>query len=261
VRCVIRLALLICFAVAGLNMTPAEARRVALVIGNAEHQFLPVLKNPVNDATAMAEALEKLNFDKVILKKDLGIEGFRTALRELSREAQGAEVGMIFFAGNGIQVDGRNYLIPVDAKLEKRSDVDLDAIRLETVIEQLADAKLGLVILDACRDDPFVSGRYVRGQNRGLHRGGSKGKGLARIEPRHNLFLVYAAQPGAVALDGVGHHSPFTEALLKHLPTPGLELRHLFIRVRSEVLAATGGQQGPHVDDSFLAEFYFKAAQ
>lgn len=252
----IRLGLLICCAVAGLNMAPAEARRVALVIGNAEHKFLSVLQNPVTDATAVAEALEKLNFDKVMLRTDLGFEGFRAALRDLSREAKGADAAVVFFAGNGIEVDGRNYLIPVDARLERATDVDLEAIRLETVFEQVADAKLGLIILDACRNNPFVGRDSGTNRDRGVGN-----KGLARIEPHRGLFAVYAALPGTAATDGIGLHSPFTEALLKHLPTPGLELRHLFIRVRAEVVAATAMHRRPETWDRFDGELYFKAAR
>jgi uncharacterized caspase-like protein len=253
---VVRLVLLVCCAVAGLNFSPAEARRVALVIGNAEHKFLPVLKNPVNDATEVAATLENLNFDKVILKKDLGVEGFRAALRELSRDAKDAEAAVVFFAGNGIQVDGRNYLIPVDARLASVGEVEQEAVALQAVIEHVAEAKLGLIILDACRDNPFG------GQTRGVHRGLGP-RGLAQIDhpERGNLVLVYAALPGTVALDGIGRHSPFTEALLRHLPTPALELRQLLMRVRAEVVAATGGQQTPEVWDRAVREFFFAPAQ
>jgi len=253
---VVRLVLLICCAVAGLNMSPAEARRVALVIGNAEHKFLPVLKNPINDATDLAATLEKLNFDRVILKKDLGVEDFRAALSELSHEAKDAEAAVVFFAGNGIQVDGRNYLIPVDARLASAREVEQETVALEAVIEHVAEAKLGLIILDACRDNPF------RDQTRGLHRGTGQ-RGLAKTDhlQRGNLVLVFAALPDTVALDGAGRHSPFTEALLKHLPTPGLELRRLLVRVRAEVLAATGGRQVPEVWDRAPQDFFFAQAQ
>jgi uncharacterized caspase-like protein len=240
--------------VAGLNLTPAQARRVALAIGNAEHKFVPVLKNPVNDATDMAEALAKLGFDKVILKKDLGFEAFRTTLREFSLEAKGAEAAVVFFAGNGIEVEGRNYLVPVDARLQAASHLDLEAIALDTVLAQVAGAKTAIVMLDACRDNPFL---LVPGQTRGPHRGVG-GRGLRPVEPRHGTFIVYSAQPGHTAADGIGRNSPFTEALLKHLSTPGLELRHLFVRVRSELLAATGGGQNLHVNDALDAMFYFK---
>jgi uncharacterized caspase-like protein len=264
-HCLVRFALAGCCILAGLNLAPAEARRVALVIGNAEHRFLEVLKNPVNDATAVAEALKKLDFDKVILKRDIGVQGFRTALGELSREAKGAEAALMFFAGNGIQVDGRNYLIPTDARLAQASDVESEAVALQTVIEHVSGASLGIVILDACRNNPFA-GRWTGG-TRGVHRGVERNKGpatgLAKVEqqPSSNLFLVYASQPGTAAADGIGPHSPFTAALLKHLPVPGLELRHLFVRVRAEVVAVTGGHQSPEVWDSAAREFFFARVQ
>jgi uncharacterized caspase-like protein len=249
---VIRLAVFVCCLVVGLNACPAEAKRVALVIGNGDHLHLPKLKNPVNDATDVAAALAKLDF-QVTLKKDAGFGDMRTALRDLSRAAKDAEAAVVFFAGNGVEVDGRNYLIPVDAKLAKLSDLDLEAIKLDTVLTQLADAKLGLVILDACRDNPLRLSESTRGLHRGLP------KGLARIDPAgRGLFVIYAAKDGAIAQDGTGRNSPFTEALLKHLPTPGLELRHLIVRVRADVMAATSGAQVPSYYDSFNGEFVFK---
>jgi uncharacterized caspase-like protein len=254
-RLAIRLTVLICCLVIGLGACPAEAKRVALVIGNASHLHSPKLKNPVNDATDVAEALTKLDFE-VILKKDASFGDMGTALRDLSRAATGAEAAVVFFAGNGIEVGGRNFLIPVDAKLAKASDVDLEAISLDTVLAQLGEARLGLVILDACRDNPFP----LSGATRGVHRG--LPKGLASVEPDgRGLFIIYAAKAGAVAQDGAGRNSPFTEALLKHLPTPGLELRHLIVRVRADVIAATRGVQVPSYYDSFNGEFYFKAAR
>lgn len=255
-RRLVRLAILICCCVAvGLNAYPAEAKRVALVIGNANHLHAPKLKNPVNDATDVAEALTKLDFE-VTLRKDAGFGDMLAALRDLARAAEDAEAAVVFFAGNGVEVGGRNYLIPVDAKLAKVSDLDLEAIALDTVLNQLAHAKLGLVILDACRDNPFA----LSGSMRGLHRGVPKG--LARIDPGgRGLFVVYAARDGTIALDGDGRNSPFTQALLKHLPTAGLELRHLIVRVRADVMAATGGVQVPSYYDSFNGEFVFKAAK
>jgi uncharacterized caspase-like protein len=254
-RHVIRLAALVCCLVVGLDAYPAEAKRVALVIGNANHLHSPKLKNPINDATDVAEALAKLDFE-VILKKDAGFGDMRAALRDLSRAATGAEAAVVFFAGNGVEVGGRNFLIPVDAKLAKAADVDLEAVGLDTVLAQLGGAKLGLVILDACRDNPFPLSGTMRGVHRGLP------KGLARVEPAgHGLFVIYAAREGTVAQDGAGRNSPFTAALLKHLPTPGLELRHLIVRVRGDVMAATNAAQVPAYYDSFNGEFYFKATR
>ena len=131
--------------------SPADARRVALVIGNADYKIAP-LESPVSDAAAVAEAIQQqLKFDKVILKKDLGSEAFREALRELARETRGAELGLLYFAGHGLEVGGRNYLIPVDARLKAARDIELEAIALDTVLAQLDGVStLKLVILDAC---------------------------------------------------------------------------------------------------------------
>ena len=215
---------------------PAEARRVALVIGNADYKIGP-LQNPVNDASAVAEVFEKqLKFDKVILRKNLGAEAFRAALRELASEASGAEMGVVYFAGHGTEVNGKNYLIPVDATLAKASALTLEAIPLDGVLEQLDGvSRLRLVILDACRNNIF----QLAGAKRSFSRG------LVRIEPEGNSLVAYAAKEGTTADDGKGRHSPYTAALLKHLPTPGLEIQFLFRKVRSDVLAATGGAQQP----------------
>jgi tetratricopeptide (TPR) repeat protein len=214
-------------------------RRVALVIGNAGYKVGP-LQNPGNDASAVAEALEKrLNFDKVILRLNLGFDGFRAALREFAREASGAGLAMVYFAGHGTEVAGKNFLIPVDAALAKAGDLNLEAIALDTVLEQLAGVTtLKLVILDACRNNIFPLAGATR----------SASRGLSRIEPDENTLVIYAARDGTTADDGAGgRHSPFTAALLKHIATPGLEIQYLFREVRDDVLAATAKKQQPHV--------------
>jgi uncharacterized caspase-like protein len=231
----------LCCALVMLHIPPAEARRVALVIGNAAYK-VGALQNPVNDATAVAAALDGLGFDKVILRKNLGVNAFRAALDEMARESSGADLGAIFFAGHGTEVAGRNFLIPVDATLSRASALDLEAIPLDTVLSQLDRVRrLKLVILDACRNNPFAPAGAKRAVTRGL----------ARIEPEDNTLVVYAAKDGTTADDGLGRrHSPFTEALLKHLPTPGLEINLMFRRVRDDVMRATSHEpepQQPHV--------------
>ena len=218
---------------------PPLGRRVALVIGNAGYKINP-LQNPANDAKAVAEALEKrLKFDKVILKLDLAADGFRSALREFSREVTGADLGLVYYAGHGTEVGGKNFLIPVDATLGKAGDLGLEAIPLDMVLDQLTGVTtLKLVILDACRNNFFPLS--------GAQRGG--GRGLYRVEPDRNTLVVFAAKDGTTADDGVGRrHSPFTQALLKHIATPGLELRYLLGEVRDDVLAATAHIQEPHI--------------
>jgi formylglycine-generating enzyme required for sulfatase activity len=223
---------------AGIGVCAATAqKRAALVIGNSSYMVGP-LANPVADAEAVAKALRDLCFDRVILKKDLNTDGMRAALKEFGGEVVGAEIGVVFFAGHGTEIAGRNYLIPVDARLARAADVDLEAIGLDTVLGQLAGvSKLKLVILDACRNNLFP----LAGAKRAVTRG------LARVDPEDNTLIAYAAKEGTTADDGVGRkHSPFTEALLKHIATPGIEVDYLFRLVRDDVLDATDRQQVPN---------------
>jgi hypothetical protein len=228
-----------CWALAIAFASPAEARRVALVIGNADYKIGP-LQNPIGDAGAVAEAFEKrLRFDKVIVGRNLSANEFRAALNELAREAAGADIAVVYFAGHGMEVGGKNFLIPVDATLVRAGALELEAIPLETVLTQLEGVReLKLVILDACRNNPFV----LRGGKRSL------GRGLARVEPEDSTLVIYAAKDGTTADDGIGRqHSPFTQALLKHIATPGTEVRILFGRIGEDVAMATGRQQLPHI--------------
>jgi hypothetical protein len=231
--------------------TTPVGRRVALVIGISGYKVGP-LANPVNDATAMAEALEKqLKFDKVALKLDIGREALLAALRDFSREATSAGLALVYFAGHGTEVGGQNYLIPADAMLAKASDLSLEAIPLATVLAQIEGAqKLKLVILDSCRNNIFP----LAGKERG------KTRGLARVEPGRNTLIVYAAKHGSVAADGVGgKHSPFTAALLKHIAARH-EVQRLFREVRDDVLDATAQQdepQEPYVYGSLGREQFY----
>jgi hypothetical protein len=241
----------LCCAAALLTADPADARRVALVIGNADYKVGP-LRNPVADAGAVAEAFErKLGFDRVILKRNLDANAFRAALNELSLATSGADLGVIYFAGHGLEVNGKNFLIPIDATLSRAGALDLEAISLDTVLGQLEGvSRLKLVILDACRNNPFA----LPGAKRTVSRG------LARIEPEDNTLVVYAAKDGTTADDGVGRrHSPFTGALLKHIATPNVEIRLLFGRVGDDVAAATNRAQQPHIYGTLGGrEYYLK---
>ena len=224
---------------------PAEARRVALVIGNSAYAHAEPLPNPGNDADAVAAALRRMRFDNITLHRDLSADGMRRALGAFAAEATGAEIAIVFYAGHGIEVDGQNYLIPSDARLARASVVELEAIPLSAVTASIAGAqKLRLVILDACRNNPFRS--KMAAAETGTRRR-SIGRGLARIEPGDNELIAFAAAGGTEAEDGVGRNSPFTNALLKSLETPGLEVRVLFGAVRDDVLTATGRGQTPHV--------------
>ena len=232
------LTFLMFLATSAVCLPALAGKRVALVIGNSNYTIGP-LANPINDAKAMAQSFESLGFDKVLLRTDLGVECICKALGEIAREAVGADIAVIFYAGHGTEAAGRNYLIPVDATLERASDLDLQAISLTTAMDQLGGARLlRLVILDACRNNIFPMSGSTRSVNRGL----------ARVEPEYNTLVVYAAKEGTTADDGTGRqHSPFTQALLKHLATPGIDVTFVFRRVRDDVMAATSPPQQPHV--------------
>lgn len=216
-------------------------RRVALVIGNGAYKVSP-LANPVSDAISMAQMLEdSLHFDTVLLRTDLDITTFRQALAEMSRLSLTAEIALVFYAGHGTERDGTNYLIPVDAQLERTSDLDLQSISLPIVLDQIAPAsRLKIVMLDACRTNTFP----LAGSRRAV-----MGQGLAPPPQREaNMLIVYAAAAGAVASDGLqSEHSPFTAALLRHMKDPATDIRFILGSVADDVSDATGKTQRPHI--------------
>jgi hypothetical protein len=236
-------------ALAGLVFVAISAtnalaeRRVALVIGNAAYQNASGLTNTVSDAKAMARMLEKAGFDVVESRTDLGVVEFKRALREFMFTAHDADIAVVYFAGHGIEIRGSNYLIPVDAKLRSDYDADDEAISLERLILAVEPVKqLRLIILDACRDNPFL-----RRMQRTLAVRAVTG-GLATVEPSAgNTLIAYAAKAGSVSYDGAGPNSPFTTALMKHLFEPGLDIRIALGRVRDEVLKMTANRQEPFV--------------
>nr|WP_284701681.1 caspase family protein [Rhodoplanes tepidamans] len=223
---------------------PARAeKRVALVIGNSGYRSVPSLPNTANDARAMAALLRNSGFDVVQPRHDLGVLDFKRALREFMGVARDADIAVVYYAGHGVEVKGGNYLIPVDAKLARDYDVEDEAIPLERVMWSIEGARvLRLVILDACRDNPFLGKMQRTVSMRAVV------NGLATVEPAAgNTLVAFAAKAGSVAADGVGRHSPFTAALLNHIAEPGLDVRLAFGRVRDEVLRETGGAQEPFV--------------
>ncbi len=243
--------------IAGL-LTPAHAeRRVALVIGNAAYEHAPPLRNPANDAEAIAALLKRLGFD-VLKGIDLSDKGFAQTIGDFSQMLdKGAEVAVFFYAGHGLQVNGRNYLAPVDAKLDREASLDFEAVRLGTILTLMERHKgTNLVFLDACRDNPLARNLA---RNMGT-RSTAIGRGLARVETGVGTLIAYATQPGNVALDGQGTHSPFAAALLKHAESPGLEIEGLMRQVRRDVIDATSGAQVPWNHSSLTAPFKFIAA-
>lgn len=227
----------------------AEQKRVALVFGNATYQHAAKLSNPVNDATAMAQMFKDIGFSSVTMRQDVGVQDFKRALRDFFDAAQDADIAVVYYAGHGVQVGDMNYMIPVDARLATEIDVQDETVSLDRILMALQPAKrLRLVILDACRENPFLSRMRVSQASRSI------GRGLARVEPENNSLIAYAAKNGQIAQDGTGNHSPFTMALLKHLPAPGLDIRLALGRVRDDVLKSTSNKQEPFVYGSLGGE-------
>ena len=235
---------------AGLVLTwgvsALAAERVALVVGNAAYQQeIAALRNPVNDATAVAVALRRLGFE-VIEGRDLNEDSFYDKIEAFDSAARTAKMALFFYAGHGLQVDGRNYLAPVDLRLETRQDLRRHAVELAAVLEVMR-SETNVVILDACRNNP-LAGELAR--SLGLSRAAVASRGLTRVESASGTLIAYATEPGSVAADGTGDHSPYTEALLEHLETPGLSVQDLFTEVTASVLASTGEKQKPWTHSS-----------
>ena len=228
--------------------------RVALVIGNSAYRHVPELANTTNDAAGMVASLARLGF-AVQRVQDGGFDAMRRALLEFSRKARDAEMAVIFFAGHGMEVGGENWLIPVDAELKTDLDVEQEAISLKAAMLTVSAAsRLGLVVLDACRNNPFAARMQRSLRTRAVDRG------FTRVEPTGSVLVAFAARDGTTAADGTGRNSPFTSALLRHLETPGLEINFLFRNVRDDVIAATRRQQEPFVYGSLSREtIYLKS--
>lgn len=232
----------------------AVGKRVALVVGNSAYQNAPPLPNPVNDSRAIAEALRRLGF-VVIEALDKDKTGMQTVLREFASEMEGADASLFFYAGHGLQVQRRNYLVPIDASLESEVDLPFEAVAVDVVLdlmEQITPQRL--VFLDACRNNPLAR-RLARsgGESRSL----GVGRGLARMNNRVGTLIAFATEPDKVALDGEGDHSPFTRALLDHIETPGIEVRQMLSRVRGTVIDNTNGEQLPLDTSALVDDFYF----
>jgi uncharacterized caspase-like protein len=241
--------MIVAVAIAVLACPPAHGSdKVALVIGNAVYRNVPALFNPGNDATDIARSFERLGF-AVTRVKDATYEEMRRALLTFGRTARGAEMAVVFYAGHGIEVGGENWLIPIDAELRGDTDIDHEAVSLKGVMVTVESAgKLGLVILDACRNNPFAAKMTRSVRTRAVARG------LAQVEPSGNVLVAFAAKDGTLAADGSGRNSPFTAALLKHIEQPGLEIGFLFRNVRDDVIRATNRVQQPFVYGSLSKE-------
>jgi Caspase domain len=228
--------------------------RVALVIGNSKYVNVNVLANAANDARVMSRALRDIGF-AVTDGFDLPRDGMERQIREFLRKSETARVRLFYYAGHGLQVDGRNYLVPVNTKLESASDLSFETIGLDTILESLdSTSRTNIIILDACRNNPFAqtfASRYGAGRSVTVQPGLAGYSSLGA-----GMLIAFSTAPGAVALDGNGANSPFTEALARHMRTPGLEVRQMLTRVRADVASETSGKQIPWDNSALLGDVY-----
>ncbi|MDT3379533.1 caspase family protein [Labrys neptuniae] len=224
-------------------------RRVALVIGNSNYANVAALPNPKNDAAKVADTLRKIGFTEVTLAEDTDFRSLNRALQDFASQADGADWAVIYYAGHGIEIANTNYLVPVDAKLASDRDVTFEAVPLDRVMTASEGAKgMRLVILDACRNNPFLANMTRKTATRAVSRG------LSRVEPDGGTLVVYAAKAGEIALDGSGGNSPFVTALTTNLQKPGIEIGKLFRLVRDDVMKTTDRKQEPFTYGSLPGE-------
>jgi hypothetical protein len=223
----------------------AQEKLIALVIGNGAYKSSP-LANPVNDANDMASILKKCDFT-VMKSINATRKEMRRVIRKFGEEINKGAVGLFYYAGHGIQVDGENYLIPIGAEVYTEAEVEDECLKVSSVLRQMESAgnRLNIIILDACRDNPF--GRSFRSSN----------KGLAKMDAPTGSILAYATAPGSVAADGTGRNGLYTSMLLKHIMEPNLVIERIFKRVRIDVVSASGKRQTPWESSSLMGDFYF----
>jgi len=245
----------VALAFLGLLLLRADAqtaRRVALVIGNGTYEDAGTLANPVNDAADIAAKLRAIGFT-VVEGHDLGKRALERKIGEFSDTLAGAEAGLFFYAGHGLQVDGRNFIVPVDARLDVPAKLRLETVPMDDIIDIIeAQAKVSLVFLDACRNNPFV-----RSLARSSTRSAVPASGLAQFDSTRGSFIAFSTAPGAVAMDGSGRNSPFATALLRHIAVPGQSINDMMIAVRRDVIAETRDFQRPWEQGSLVERFEF----
>lgn len=239
----------------------AEKDRLALVIGNASYRQQP-LRNPVNDSRAVGQALKGLNFD-VLSVENGTLREMISALQRFSVGARDHAVRVIFYAGHGMQIRGRNYLIPVDAEISSEEDVVRMSADVGDLLERLGEMREGMniVILDACRNNPFNNLPAVDADGRRIRTRAIGGQGLARVDPPRGTIVAYSTAPGTVAIDSASQaNSVYTRHLVQNLTVPGLPVEMLFKRVRSGVAQATQQLQVPWEASSLTGDFCFSVA-
>jgi hypothetical protein len=225
--------------------SPQSEQRVALVIGNSAYETAP-LKNPVNDAQDIAQALRELGFE-VIYRENLDQNNMKRAIRAFGEKIRHGEIGLFYYAGHGVQVKGENYLVPIGAKVDSEEEVEYEGVNAGFVLAQMEKARnsMNIVILDACRNNPFA--RSFRSESRGL----------AVMNAPSGVLIAYATAPGSVASDGSARNGVYTQELLKFMRTPNLGIEEVFKRVRISVRSLTQGRQTPWEASSLVGDFYF----
>jgi TonB family protein len=234
--------------VQGATTNPSTSKRIALVIGNGAYTNAPQLKNPPNDAREMAANLKTLGFE-VSSGVNVGQREMKRLIREFGQKLKAGGNGLFYYAGHGVQARGRNYIIPIDADIQSEADVEDSGVDVGLVLNYMDDAQNGLniVILDACRNNPFA--RSFR----------STAEGLAQVDAPTGTLIAYATAPGRVAADGAGENGLYTSELLKAMRLPGLTATDMFMQVRREVMKRTGNKQVPWEASSLVGSFYFSA--
>jgi hypothetical protein len=237
----------------GMTAEPAFAARKAFIVGNANYLHTNKLTNPANDARDLAARLTALKYD-VTLEIDVGRTQFLSSFQKFSQSLQADDLALVYFAGHGLQIGGENYLFPIDARVEKEADARTNLVPLNSLLADLTRiTRSRILILDACRNNPFAE-ELARG---GATRSAGVTQGLARVYAGVGSFIVFSTQPGNVALDGTGRNSPFTDALLRHMPEPGADVHAVMRRVRADVGKATADRQVPWENSSLVDEVAF----
>ncbi len=249
----VKLLALAMSALALASLPASASKRVALVIGNSSYLHSPKLDNPDNDAADVAAAIRKLGFT-VIEGRNLDKPAFERQVLEFARALKGADVGLFFYAGHGLQVSGANYLVPVDARLDDSLGLDFELVRLDVVQREMErEERTNIIFLDACRNNPLAR-NLARAMGT---RSAAVGRGLAPVESGIGTLISYSTQPGNVALDGTGRNSPFAGALVSEIVKPGEDLGSILINVRNTVMKSTSNKQVPWEHSSLRARFYF----
>lgn len=244
-------------------VSPAQACRLALVVGNADYSF-GRLRNPVNDATDMAQALDDVGF-RVTTVTDVDKERFARQVERFCQTIRQDDVAMFYYAGHAVQINNRNYLLGTDSGLSENVSIERIGLDLQDIMNRMATADMSIVVLDACRVNPYA-GYYLSGDGETLTRS-FRGiqlrpqQGLANARRAKGTFIAFATDIGMVAYDGKGRNGTFTKYLLKHIRTPGYRLEDVFKRVREDVARETGDRQIPWDSSSLTGLFYFVKPQ